>query len=160
GLVLCLCAIWVALSLFGYRYLAERRLREELYSAASSGDMASWKRLTVDQSSDALDKLIMLAQNRNASVQVRVATVNHLQTVTQSYESYLAFLLWIEEPFVVRHSAREYFEHRGCGEDCVSAASYAIRDLWQGKPILEKMKEPKPSDTDLQEIVTRNTQEI
>src|SRR5579864_4000343 len=132
---------WCGLSICGsvwweYRRAQNREL-EVLYVLATSGNLANVKQISQYHSSQARRWLLRLAQNKGATTDSRVAALHELDQTYPLDSEALAVLLWIEQPFEVRHAAAEVFERRGCDSTCVSASLFALDALWKGEPTAE-----------------------
>jgi len=133
--------IWILLSIVGtvwaVTWMARQRTMEELYRSARAGDSESIERLGRYNSRQASDWLVRLAQDRNTRAEIRVKAIRLLSGIPSFQVNSLTSLLWIEQPFVVRHAALAVFLNRRCDEDCVSAALYSVHGLYSEQPTLE-----------------------
>jgi hypothetical protein len=134
-------SVWCVLFLVGSLWLifqAGRSSRlEALYRSGSAGDFESIRRLAEENASDSRVWLEKLAHDRNTFTEYRVAAINALRGQSRLDSDVLAALLWIEQPFDVRHAVASTFDQRGCDDSCVSATLYALHALWQGQPTAE-----------------------
>src|SRR6267142_2641244 len=137
----------VALLVWGILFLAgtlwfifqtgRSRRFENLYRSARAGNLESLQQPAEQRSSDSLIWLEKLAQDRNTFAEYRVAAINALSSRPTLHSEVLATLLWIEQPFDVRHAVVNAFNKHGCDDFCISAALYALHALWQGQPTAE-----------------------
>ena len=112
----------------------EKRELKALYYSGMAGDVESVKRLGSHDSEDALRLLEELAQAPSAFADSRVEAITALGAKKTTFDSkVVATLLWIEQPYAVRHAAVELFERRGCDSSCVSAAMYSLHAIRQGQ---------------------------
>jgi hypothetical protein len=70
--------------------------------------------------------------------EARVASINALGSRRFSDLRVFIPLVWIEQPFIVRHAAIGVFRRRGCDKDCISAALYSLHGLWAGRLTAEQ----------------------
>lgn len=109
----------------------------DLYASASGGDVDSVRRLNEFSFSYAGPWLQVLADNRTAAPDSRVAVIKVLASNAPFDRTRLLPLLQIDQPFVVRHAAAEVFEQNRCGDACISAALYGLHTIWRGDPAFE-----------------------
>jgi hypothetical protein len=117
--------------------VAERKQLKALYSAATTGDLSSVQRLLEHNSSGAQAWLERLAQSRVVDAETRVAAIGALGKRHSVDSEVLSPLLWIEQPFVVRHATAGVFKQHGCDDVCVSATLYSLRAMWGGQTTSE-----------------------
>jgi hypothetical protein len=133
------CAAFLGGPLWWGFQVAGRNELKALYFAASGGDLSSVQRLSEHNSSGAQAWLERLAQNRNVVADSRVAAISALGKRHSIDSETLAPLLWIEQPFVVRHATAGVFEQRGYDDVCVSATLYALHAMWAGQTTFEML---------------------
>jgi hypothetical protein len=149
---------WGVLFLVGNIWLVlhsgrQRRL-EALYRSARFGNLESIKQLAQEQSSDSRAWLEKLAQDRNTFTEYRVAAIKALNSQPTLDSDALAILLWIDQPFDVRHSVVDAFLQHGCDEFCISATLNSVYAMWQGQPTAErKLAEQSPAVTSADEKI-------
>jgi hypothetical protein len=127
-------AVWM------HRWNAQAARTDEmyaLYAIASGGDRVSVRRLAEYPSPEAMQLIEKLAQDRNAFSDGRLEAINVLGARHPFDSKTLAPLLWIDQPFVVRHAAAGVFKQRGCDEGCLSATLTALHAIWGGQPTVE-----------------------
>ena len=128
-------AVWM------HRRHAEVARRDEmyaLYALAGGGDRESVRRLVAEYPSrEAMPLIEKLAQDRNAFPEGRLEAINVLSARPPIHSKTLAPLLWIDQPFVIRHATAEAFEQRGCDDQCISSTLYALHAIWKGEPAIE-----------------------
>lgn len=130
-------AILVVISLgvwgvWAHRWQAKAAQREEmraLYAFGSGGDLDSVQRLSEYPSSEAIAWLERLAVQRDATADSRVAAITALGGKASLNRAVLSPLLRIDQPFVVRHTAAEVLEQRGCDGQCISNALYSLNAI-------------------------------
>jgi hypothetical protein len=100
-----LCAAFLAN--VAWRVIAARDTRElkSLYYQARSGDPDSVKRLEEYHFSKGTELLERIAQDQSIFAETRVMAINALARKRLPNKQVLAGLLWIGQPFVVRHAA-------------------------------------------------------
>ena len=108
-----------------------------MYYSARSGDLEGLSRLAECHSSEASLWLAKLAQDRHADAQLRVDALSKLAARRSIDETTVAPLLWIDQPFVVRHAAVDLFMERGCEGACISATLRSFRAMWDGQTTAE-----------------------
>jgi hypothetical protein len=127
-------AVWM------HRWQAQVARRDEmyaLYATASGGDRESVRRLAEYPSSEAMQLIEKLAQDRNAFPEGRVEAINVLSARPPIHSKTLAPLLRIDQPFVIRHATAEAFEQRGCDDQCILSTLYALHAIWKVEPAIE-----------------------
>lgn len=135
--------ILVALSVWGvcaHHWQAQVAQREEmsaLYAFASGGDLENVKRLSEYPSPEAIHWLERLAQDQNAAADSRTAAIAALASKPSLNRAALSTLLYIDQPFVVRHAAAEALQQRGCDDHCISATIRGLHAIWKGQPAIE-----------------------
>ena len=110
----------------------ERKQLMALYSWAAGGSLDAVKQLDKNNSSEAIHLLEALALDPSAFADARVAAISALGQRRFLDSDPLTPLLWIQQPFTVRHAAAGLFKRRGCDSDCISAVLYALHALWGG----------------------------
>lgn len=131
-------SVVVITSFVWWRVLVTRRNElDDLYAFASGGDLTSVRRLAEYRSPGATERLVRLAQERNVSPDSRIAAIKTLEGKPFFDRDTLRPLLWIGQPFDVRHAAAEVLERTGCDERCISATLNALHAIWKGEPTLE-----------------------
>lgn len=109
-----------------------------LYTSASGGDLDSVRRLNEFSFLHASPWLEALAHDRTAAPDSRVAAIKALASNTSFERTRLLPLIQIDQPFVVRHTAAEVFEQKGCSDTCISATLYGLHAIWKGDPAFEE----------------------
>lgn len=130
-------AVW---GVWAHRWRAQVAQREEmraLYAFASGGDLDKVKRLSEYPSPEAIQWLEKLAQDWNATSDSRTAAIAALASKPSLNRAALSTLLYIDQPFVVRHAAAEVLGQRGCDDQCISTTLRGLRAIWQGQPAFE-----------------------
>jgi len=131
------CVVSVAAPFWRAARVSEQNELQALYASSSGGDLDSVKRMASHHSSEGTSWLEKLAQDRNATADSRSLAIAELGKRRFLNTELLAQLLWIDQPFVVRHATAEVFEQRGCDKPCLSATLYAMRGIWDGKHTAE-----------------------
>ncbi len=111
----------------------ERREIKDLYFAGVGGDVSSVQRLAERGSPDSTALLERLAKAPHAFAESRVAAIRALGAKRFLDSEALTPLLWIDQPFIIRHATVEVFERRGCDASCVSATLYSLHAIHQGQ---------------------------
>lgn len=104
-----------------------------LYATAGQGDRASARRLAKYPSPEAMPLIEKLAQDRNAFADGRLEAISILGEKDPIESKTLTPLLWIDQPFAIRHATAKIFQTRGCGEACIAATLAAVRAIWLGQ---------------------------
>ena len=125
--------------------LNERKQLEELYYSAAGGHVNSVTQLEAKHSAAAMRWLESLAQAPQAFSDSRVEAISAIGRADRLDSEALAPLLWIEQPFVVRHATTQVFRARGCDTVCRSAALFALHAISQGQLTAEMRLAQNPS---------------
>jgi len=117
--------------------ISERNELQALYLSSSVGDLDSVKRMASHHSAEGTSWLEKLAEDRSAAADSRSQAIAELGQHRFLNTELLAQLLWIDQPFVVRHATAEVFQQKGCDNFCLSATLYAMHGIWDGKNTAE-----------------------
>jgi len=145
------CVVSLAAPFWRAARISERNELHELYLSSSVGELDSVKSMASHHSSEGTSWLEKLAQDRSAAAESRSQAIAELGKRRFLNTELLAQLLWIDQPFVVRHATAEVFEQRGCDKTCVSATLYAMRGIWDGKHTAEMRLATELPDSDRME---------
>jgi hypothetical protein len=116
-----------------------------LYGSAAVGDPESVREISSHRiwGTSWLEKL---ARDRYAFAESRAAAIDELANKSFVNRRRLVPLLWIEEPFVVRHEAALMFRKIGCNDDCVGMVLRCLHSMQTGRPMLEGQPPAKQND--------------
>jgi hypothetical protein len=132
-----LCVVSLAASIWRATQMSERNELRDLYFSSLQGNLQSVERMASHHSFEGTSWLEKLAQDRSASADSRSQAIAALGKRRFLNTDLLDQLLWIDQPFLVRHAAVEVFDQRGCDKQCLSATLYAMRGIYDGKQTAE-----------------------
>jgi hypothetical protein len=115
----------------------ETRELHNLYLYAAAGDVNSVHRISSYHSAESVRVLEQLARDKSATAETRVDVVNELSRKSAADLDVFTNLLWIDNPFMVRHAAASTLMDRGCDSTCITAVLYCLHSLWAGELTLE-----------------------
>lgn len=136
GVVLC-CLMTLGLPP-GLLYMNARWTTEMqyLYGQAMAGDRESVRKIARHRLWGT-SWLESLARNRDAFAESRVTAIDELADKEFISRKPLIPLLWIEQPFDVRHEAVLMFLKRGCDEECVKMVLRCLHSSRAGRPTVD-----------------------
>ena len=148
GVVLVItCVVLLVGPTWWFLRVQQRKELRALYYSARSGDLESLSRLAEHHSSEASLWLAKLAQDRHTDAELRVEALSKLAARRSVDETTVAPLLWIDQPFVVRHAAVDLFMERGCYDACISATLRSFGAMWDGQTTAEfNARSPETSE--------------
>jgi hypothetical protein len=119
-------------------YMNERWTTEMqyLYGQAIVGDRESVRKMARHRLWGT-SWLESLARDRDAFAESRVAAIDELADKRFISRKPLVPLLWIEQPFDVRHEAALMFLKRGCDEECIKMTLRCLHSLRTGRPAVD-----------------------
>ncbi len=137
AVLIAFCVVSLAASFWRAAQISERNELRDLYFSSLKGDLDGVKPMASHHSVEGTSWLEKLAQDRSAIADSRSQAIAALGKRRFLNTKLLAQLLWIDQPFVVRHATVEVLEQRGCDDICLSATLYAMRAIWDGKQTAE-----------------------